>query len=98
MHRFREPVSGFTHLAGAVLGVAGMIWLIAITHNDPGKMISMIIYSVSMILLYSASATLHLVRASDRTLRMLRRCDHAAIYLVIAGTYTPIMYNLISDK
>src|SRR5688572_11450388 len=94
MQYFREPVSGLTHLAGALLGVAGLVWLITLTQDDPAKMISMIVYGVSLILLYSASAALHLIKGSERTILWLCRFDHAAIYALIAGTYTPICYNV----
>jgi hemolysin III len=96
MHRFREPVNGFTHLAGAVLAAFGMVWMIAITQGDTGKMITVAIYGLSMILLYSASAAYHLSNGSERKILWLRRCDHAAIYVLIAGTYTPVFYNLLS--
>jgi hemolysin III len=92
MHRFREPLSGFTHLGGVVFGVFALIVLVGLTHNDFGKLIAVICYSMSMILLYAASTTLHLVNGSERVLLWLRRFDHATIYLVIAGTYTPFVY------
>ncbi len=96
MHRFREPVSGFTHLAGALLGVGGLAWLISRTADDPARMLSMLVYGISLILLYSASAALHLVHGSPRTLLWLKRFDHAAIYALIAGTYTPLCFNLLT--
>ena len=96
MHRFREPVSGFTHLAGAILGVGALAWLVAQTQHDLGKMLSMAIYGISLVLLYSASAALHLIHGSPRTFLWLKRFDHAAIYALIAGTYTPICYNALA--
>jgi hemolysin III len=95
--RFHEPVSGFTHLAGAVLAGAGMFWLITLTSDTPAKMISVIIYGVCMILCFSASAALHLPIVSDATRVWLNRIDHAAIYSMIAGTYTPLIYNVLTD-
>ena len=96
MRRFREPFSGFSHLFGAVLGVVGLGVLIALTWTEPGKLASMIVYGLSLILLYSASAVMHLVRAPEGALTWLNRFDHAAIYMLIAGTYTPFCYNLLS--
>ncbi len=96
MHRFREPVSGLTHLAGAILGAAGLVWLVARTWDEPGKMLSMMVYGASLVLLYSASAALHLVKGTPRTILWLARVDHAAIYALIAGTYTPICYNVLT--
>lgn len=98
MHRFREPVNGFTHLAGAALAALGLIWLIFMTQDNLAKMLSIIVYGVSMILLYAASATFHLTKASDNILLWLRRLDHAAIYLMIAGTYTPFIYNVLDSS
>jgi hemolysin III len=96
MHRFREPVNGFTHMFGIVLGILGLAWLVAVTYHDLDKMLSMLIYGVSVILLYSASTTFHLVKGSAHMELWLRRLDHAAIYIMIAGTYTPLVYNVLN--
>lgn len=95
MHRFREPISGFSHLAGAILALIGSIGLVIATWNMPAKMLSLIVYGGSLVLLYLASTALHLTRGSERTLWWLNRFDHAAIYVLIAGTYTPFCYNLL---
>lgn len=92
MHRFKEPTSGFTHLAGALFGAIGLILLIAFTWEQPDKMVSMLVYGISLVLLYSASAALHLIKSSPRLHMWLNRFDHAAIYCLIAGTYTPFCY------
>ena len=96
--RFREPVSGFTHLGGAVLAIPALIWLTYATHDEPAKMISMIVYGLSLIALYSASALMHLSFGSPRKLDRLRALDHAAINLLIAGTYTPFVYNVLTGS
>ena len=93
---FREPVNGFTHLAGALLGALGLIVLVALTADDPARMTSMIVYGISLILLYSASSAYHLTKGSQSLQDWLRSLDHAAIYLLIAGTYTPFCYNILS--
>jgi len=56
-----------------------------------------IVYGISLILLYSASATYHLANAGQRLLHWLRSLDHAAIYVLIAGTYTPFCVSLLPD-
>lgn len=94
-HRFREPVSGLTHLAWAILSVVGLVWLVLLTHDDTAKMITMVIYGISTLLLFGASAFFHLSHGSEQRLLLLRRLDHAAIYLMIAGSYTPFLYNLL---
>jgi hemolysin III len=98
LERFREPTSGFLHLGGAVLSLVGSIGLIIATWDSPAKMLSVLVYGCSLILLFSASTALHLIRASEKTLLWLNRFDHAAIYILIAGTYTPFCYNLLSGS
>lgn len=88
----REPVNGFTHLVGAILSFAGLLALvIKTTLNNPTvvAITSVIIFGISMILLYSASATYHLVISSDKVISFLRRLDHSMIFILIAGSYTP---------
>lgn len=98
MYRFREPVSGFTHLVGAILAFIGMIYLIYLTRHDPGKMMSMAVFGISMVLVYSASTAMHLYNGSEHMIWRLTRLDHAAIYIVIAGTYTPFCYNFLTNE
>ena len=90
---FREPVNSLTHWAGAVLALVGLITLLIIGWGTPLKVISLIIYGVSLIFLFSASATYHMVQAKDKSLEIFRKIDHAAIYCLIAGTYTPFCIN-----
>jgi hemolysin III len=92
----REPFSGFSHLVGAILMAVGLAVLVVLTHSQPGKMISMLIYGFSVIILYCASSVLHLVRVSPFHLQWLSRIDHAAIYGMIAGSFTPFGYNLLT--
>ncbi|MBC6695758.1 hemolysin III family protein [Terrisporobacter mayombei] len=88
----REPINGFTHLGGAILSFAGLLALvIKTTLNNPSTVdiTAVIIFGVSLILLYAASATYHLVIASDKVIAFLRRIDHSMIFILIAGSYTP---------
>jgi len=94
--KLREPVNGLTHLGGAVAAVFGQIALLAVASSGIEKVISVIVYGVSLVALFSASATYHLVKARPKTVEILRKLDHSAIYLLIAGTYTPICVNAFS--
>ncbi len=98
MLRFREPVNGFTHLAGAVLSCAGLIWLINLTHNDPAQLIAASVYGISLIVLYASSAAYHLTPGPEKAVFWLHRLDHAAIYILIAGSYTPLVFNLLTGN
>lgn len=88
----REPINGLTHLAGAFLAAIGLIMMVIkgiSAQVSTISLVSLIIFGVSMISLYSASATYHMVIGSDQLIAWLRRLDHSMIYILIAGTYTP---------
>jgi hemolysin III len=93
---FREPVNGLTHLFAALLACIGVVILVVASRGDLLKQSSLAVYGVSLVALLSASAAYHLVKASPGTIRWLRKLDHSAIYLLIAGTYTPVCINLLS--
>lgn len=86
----REPANALTHLVGVLLAIVGTVALVITAAGDPWRLVSVAVFGASMIVLYSASTLLHGVRAGDETLRRLRVFDHAAIFVLIAGTYTPI--------
>lgn len=96
MNRFREPVNGFTHLLGVVLALLGLIWLIVVTYPDINRVIVSLIYGSCAILTFAASTTMHLYIGNQKTLDKLVRFDHAMIYLMIAGTYTPFAYVFLN--
>ncbi|KGA96576.1 hemolysin [Alkalihalobacillus alcalophilus ATCC 27647 = CGMCC 1.3604] len=88
----REPINGLTHLVGAVLSfVALLAMVIKVTLTDPTvlNISAIIIFGISMILLYASSATYHMVMAKDHVIAFLRRLDHSMIFVLIAGSYTP---------
>ena len=93
LKKLREPVNSLTHWGGAVLALIGLIALLIVGWGTPAKVVSLIIYGVSLIFLFSASATYHMVRVKDKALEIFRKIDHAAIYFLIAGTYTPFCIN-----
>jgi len=96
MIKFREPVNGLTHLFAAIAALFGSIYLILVGWGNTVKVVSLLVYGISLVLLFSASATYHLVNAEPKTMVRLRKCDHSAIYLLIAGTYTPICLNMLT--
>lgn len=93
---FREPINGLTHLAAALLALVGSVALLVVGWGSPAKVASLSIYGISLVLMFLASATYHLVKARPQIILALRKLDHSAIYLLIAGTYTPICFNLLS--
>ena len=93
LKKLREPVNSLTHWAGAILALIGLVALLIVGWGRPAKDISLLIYGVSLIFLFSASATYHMVQVKDKALEIFRKIDHAAIYFLIAGTYTPFCIN-----
>jgi len=94
--KFRDPASGLIHAFSAILSLVGLVLLVSSTRGQGMKEISMLIYGVSLVTLFSASAIYHLANPSKVVMEKLRKFDHAAIYLLIAGTYTPVCINFLS--
>jgi len=92
----RHSVSGLTHLGAAVAAVIGLIALLIMGRGDPTKEISLLIYGVSLIMMFAASAAYHMVDLGPDVSAWLRKIDHSAIYVLIAGTYTPICVHFFS--
>jgi hemolysin III len=83
-------VNGLTHLFAAVAAAVGLVALAYLARDQPAKLASLILYGSTLVLMFSASAAYHLVEAEPKITLFLRKLDHSAIYLLIAGTYTPI--------
>ena len=86
---YGERFNAWTHLFGALLALTGAVWLIvaATVSGDAVKTISVVVYGITLVLLYSISTIYHSVRGPVK--RILRKLDHLSIYLLIAGSYTP---------
>lgn len=87
-----EMANRLTHGVGALLGVAGLVLLVVASslHGDAWHIVSTAIFGTTLVLLYTAS-TLYHSATGDRARVLLRKFDHAAIFLLIAGTYTPFV-------
>ncbi len=90
--KLREPINALTHLVGAFLASIGLIVLLITTINENHSLTSILsitIFGISMVLLYTASGIYHMVNGSDKLIYHLKKVDHSMIYILIAGTYTP---------
>ena len=96
-HKFREPVNGLTHLAGAIAAAVGLALLLYLGRQSGQALASLAIYGFTLVLMFSASAAYHLIKSGPRVALFLRKLDHSAIYLLIAGTYTPICLHFFTD-
>jgi hemolysin III len=95
----RDPVSTITHFIGAILSVVGLGFLIykGYMTGSPVVLASYIIFGISMILLYSASTTYHWIKVRESIIQAFRKVDHMMIFVLIAGTYTPICLAVLKS-
>ena len=93
-----ERFNSISHLVGAVLALAGMVALIVIAarQGDSWKLVSFSVYGACLLSLYTSSTLYHSLR--HRAKAVFRRLDHLAIYLLIAGTYTPFALGVLRDS
>jgi hemolysin III len=84
-----ERLNSITHLLGSVLAFVGLIVLVvrAALAGDPWKIVSFSIFGMTLVVLYTSSAIYHSIRGASK--KLFQKIDHSAIYLLIAGSYTP---------
>ena len=94
-----EIANSLSHGVGVIFGIIALVLMIvrSVQLDDTLRLVSFTIYGVSMILLFLASTLYHAIPYTGAK-RVLKTLDHSAIYLLIAGTYTPIMLLTISDR
>ncbi len=88
--RIKEPFCGLSHSAGVLLSVAGLIVLLWAAHGRLPYVLCFAVYGGTLIALYTASSLYHSLHAQPHHVQWLQRFDYSAIYLLIAGTYTPV--------
>lgn len=96
----REPGSAITHYIAMMLAmVAAVPLLIRASNSDNVKsLVAMTIFIVSMVLLYGASTLYHSVNLAGKALKIFKRIDHMMIFVLIAGTYTPVCLLVLEKK
>ena len=93
MSRIKDPVSGISHLIGAVLSVAGLVLLIvfsALYGEGAWDVVSFTVFGVGLVLLYTFSSLYHMLNLGEKGTRVFKKFDHMMIYVLIAASYTPI--------
>lgn len=88
----REPINSLTHWVGAILSLFALIAMLAkglVNNASNVAIVSVVIFGISLILLYSVSATYHGVITSEKIIFRLRKLDHSMIFILIAGSYAP---------
>lgn len=92
--RAREPFSSYSHFMGAVGAAVGLVIMLARAVSQraaPATGISVALFCLSLIALYSASAVYHYSMRGEQVVRLLKKLDHSMIYVLIAGSYTPVV-------
>ena len=97
--RAREPFSSYSHFVGAVLsgvGLFAMVLRLLLDDAVSGQMAAAaVVFFLSLIALYSASSVYHFSRRGEAVLRRLKKLDHSMIYVLIAGSYTPVVLRFM---
>lgn len=98
----REPISSFSHMIGAVVFAFATILLIAkalfVGSWSLEILVGVIVFGISLVALYSSSAIYHYSNGSKHKILVLRKLDHSMIYVLIAGSYTPILLKFMAQR
>ena len=92
----RPLLRGYLHAGAAVVAALGGTYLVAQSSGDRPRQLSMLVYGAGLTLLFAFSAGYHVHTWAPARRAVLRRIDHAAIFVLIAATYTPLAFNLLS--
>lgn len=97
--KLREPLNAWTHLAGMILSLLGVVPLLrrALPHGTVATL-SAVVFLLGLFLLYGTSGWYHGHMGSEKSIRTLRRLDHSMIYVLIAASYTPICLVALADR
>ena len=96
MTDLRDPISSASHLLTAVWAVFATLVMWRLTAKRPGRLVPVLVYGASMVLLFLASGTFHgLHYDTPEQKRLFQQIDQSAVYLLIAGTYTPVLCILL---
>ncbi len=98
-HHFKDPGSAITHMIAMIFAALCAIPLIhKAAFVSPSATVSMTIFIVSMVLLYGASTLYHSLDISGKVNKLLKRLDHSMIFVLIAGSYTPVCMLVLPHR
>lgn len=96
-NHLKEPFCSVSHGAGIVFSTAALIILLVLSAGKPLHLLAFSIYGISLMTLYAASTLYHSLRVSPKVEKRLARFDYCAIYLLIAGSYTPVCLLVLNN-
>jgi len=88
--RMQNPIRGFLHGSAALAALIGTVYLVSRTWGDTAALLGSLVFGLALLVMYTVSSLYHSIPWSDGVKRRLQRLDHSMIYLVVAGTFTPI--------
>ncbi len=94
--KVKPLLRGWSHAVAAVASIVLTVILCWLSRQDAPRLLSMLVFGLSMIELYTVSALYHIITWSPGKRRVLRAIDHANIFVLIAGTYTPLCFNILT--
>ena len=96
----KDPGSAITHFIGMLMAIFAAVPLLIRAAHEPGRIyvISLAIYAASLVLLYAASTTYHTFDLSEKINTVLKKIDHMMIFVLIAGSYTPICLLVLKGR
>lgn len=93
--KMQNPVRGFLHGAAALVSAVGLGFLVARTWGDGSRLVGAIVFGLSLVAMYTVSALFHSVPWREKAKRWMQRVDHSMIFLLVAGTTTPIAIAIL---
>lgn len=91
----KPALRGWSHALAVLPALAGSVILVVAAHGHGALELSLVVYGISLVLLFGVSATYHVPPWTPKWKARWRRIDHAVIFVMIAGTYTPVIGNLL---
>ena len=98
--KIKDPGSAITHFIAMALAIIAAVPLLVKAAHEPDHIhvIALSVFIVCMVLLYAASTTYHTLDISPKINKILRKIDHMMIFILIAGTYTPVCMIVLGDR
>jgi len=88
----QELFNFYSHFAGMIAAVIGTVYLAIAASDTASGLVTALIYGISVVFLFTASALYHAFKKQENELSFWRRMDRLAIFFMIAGTFTPVCY------
>lgn len=93
--KMTNPVRGLMNAGAAAASLVALVVLVVMTADDRPRMISMTVYALSLLALYTTSSLYHSIPWRQRWKQRMQRLDHSMIFVLVAGSFTPLAFNVL---